>query len=234
MNGVHLVGQQTRTALPRDRTAPFGAGGDDPYGRSLRRGGSDLRLLGATTETIRTARFVQRADATDLGVLGRARGAVLDVGCGPARMVAAAIGLGLPALGVDTSPVAVRIARDAGLPVLCRSVFDVLPGDHRFATVLLLDGNVGIGGDAAALLERCGHLLAIGGNLLVEVDRDPAMNRSFHGVLTDDRGGRSGAFPWAELGLHAVTASASEADLEPVTTWSDRGRTFVELQRSTP
>lgn len=215
-----------------DEVALFGAGGDDPYGRALRRGGADLRLVGAATERVRTARFLRRADATDLGVLDRARGALLDVGCGPARMVAAAIERGLPALGVDTSAAAVRLARDAGLPVLHRSVFDPL-GGRRFATVLLLDGNVGIGGAPAALLARCGRLLATGGNLLVEVDRDPRLHRSFLAVLTDDRGGSSAAFPWAELGLDAVIAEAAGSGLEPAASWDEEGRTFVELQRRT-
>ena len=42
----------------------------------------------------------------------------------------------------------------AGGPALVRSVFETLPGEGRWDTVLLMDGNIGIGGDPAALLGR--------------------------------------------------------------------------------
>src|ERR1700676_4536689 len=67
---------------------------------------------------------------------------VLDVGCGPGRMVAALGGRGIPALGVDPAPAAVALTRRRGAPALQRSVFDRLPGEGRWGTVLLLDGNI--------------------------------------------------------------------------------------------
>ena len=45
-----------------------------------------------------------------------------------------------------------------GAPALCRSVFDPLPAEGRWAAVLALDGNIGIGGDPVAFLDRMRHL----------------------------------------------------------------------------
>ena len=84
-------------------------------------------------------------------------GPVLDVGCGPGRLVLGLAQRGTVALGVDPAPAAVALARSRGAPVLQRSVFDPLPGQGRWRTVLLADGNIGIGGDpepAAAPLRR--------------------------------------------------------------------------------
>src|SRR5690348_7657041 len=72
---------------------------------------------------------------------------VLDIGCGPGRLVVGLGRLGRPALGVDPAPSAVALARRRGAAVLQRSVFDPLPGSGRWQTILLLDGNIGIGGD---------------------------------------------------------------------------------------
>ena len=52
----------------------------------------------------------------------------------------------------------------------CRSVFQPVPGEGGWDTVLLADGNIGIGGDPVALLTRCRELLAPAGRVLVELD----------------------------------------------------------------
>ena len=49
-------------------------------------------------------------------------------------------------LGVDISRTAVARVRQAGASALHRSVFDPLPGQGRWGTALLADGNIGIGG----------------------------------------------------------------------------------------
>src|SRR5206468_10570518 len=77
---------------------------------------------------------------------------VLDVGCGPGRHVASLLRHGIPAMGIDPAPSAVRLARSRGAMVLQRSVFDPLPRPGGWGTALLLDGNVGIGGDPGRLL----------------------------------------------------------------------------------
>lgn len=87
------------------------------------------------------------------------RGTVLDVGCGPGRLVAELAARGRPALGIDVSEAAVAHTARLGGQALRRSVFEPLPGEGRWDTALLLDGNVGIGGDPAALLHRMAQLL---------------------------------------------------------------------------
>src|SRR5439155_18584151 len=59
-------------------------------------------------------RFVGQASAADEAVLARAAGPVLDVGCGPGRILAELARRGVPALGIDVSPAAVRLARARG------------------------------------------------------------------------------------------------------------------------
>src|SRR5205085_5771582 len=99
----------------------------------------------------------------------RALGPVLDVGCGPGRHVVALGRRGVMGLGVDVTPAAVEMAHSRGALVLHRSIFDRLPGTGRWGSALLVDGNVGIGGDAVALLRRLAALLRSGGRALIEV-----------------------------------------------------------------
>src|SRR4051812_49744005 len=98
------------------------------------------------------ARWLGPIAAADERVLARAVGPVLDVGCGAGRHVCALARRGVLALGLDVSPVAVRLARERGATAVEGSIFDRVPG--HWASALLLDGNVGIGGRPAALLRR--------------------------------------------------------------------------------
>lgn len=220
--------------LPGPVAGVFGGGGSEPYARALRDGTQQLELRDvsppARPRPVPVRRFGRPADEVDQRVLSRARGPVLDVGCGPGRMVAAAVGRGLPALGVDVSATAVGLARTAGLPVLRTSVFDLVPAAHLFATVLLLDGNIGIGGSPGQLLAHCCTLLGVGGNVVAEVDREPEADRTFTGVLQASDGATSDPFPWAEVGQVALARHGRRAGLTMVDRWSDSGRTFVELQ----
>ena len=97
-------------------------------------------------------------------------GPTIDLGCGPGRLVASLVKLGVPALGVDQSATAVALARRNGAPALRRDVFEPLPGTGRWSTVLLADGNVGIGGDPRRVLRRAGELLRTGGRCVAEFD----------------------------------------------------------------
>ena len=81
-------------------------------------------------------------------------GPTIDLGCGPGRLVARLVERGVPALGVDQSATAVGLARRSGAPALRRDVFEPLPGTGRWQTVLLADGNVGLGGDPWRVLRR--------------------------------------------------------------------------------
>ena len=85
-------------------------------------------------------------------MLARCEAPVLDVGCGPGRLVGALNARGVPALGIDISARAVEQARGRGAMALRRAVEQPVPAEGRWGTVLLADGNIGIGGDPAALL----------------------------------------------------------------------------------
>jgi len=149
---------------------------------------------------------------------------VLDVGCGPGRLVAALAAAARPALGIDTSPIAVAEARRRGAPVLRRSVFERLPGEGRWGAVLLLDGNVGIGGDAVALLARAARLLRAGGTVLAEVEA-PGRPSEALTVRIEAAGGAAGPwFPWATVGADGVAAVARAAGLSlaALEQWDDR------------
>jgi SAM-dependent methyltransferase len=96
----------------------------------------------------------------DKSILDRCEGPTLDIGSGPGRLTVALAERGIPALGIDITPYAVDLARSSGALVMLRDVFDRVPGTGRWTTVLLADGNIGIGGDPAALLSRVAELLA--------------------------------------------------------------------------
>ncbi len=105
----------------------------------------------------------------DASLIDRCSGPTLDVGSGPGRLAVALAERGVPTLGIDVAPHAVRIARSAGSLTLLRDVFGRVPGTGRWMIVLLADGTIGIGGDPAALLQRVAELLAPLGRALVEV-----------------------------------------------------------------
>ena len=210
------------------------AGALAPYERALR-SASPLRLRAGSGELIDLdlPRWLRAADEADETVLGRCRGPVLDVGCGPGRFVAALTARGVPALGVDIAEAAVMLTRREGHLALRRDVFARVPGEGRWPTVLLMDGNVGIGGDPARLLGRLVALLGPRGRALVEAhphrDRDVRMRARFA-----DASGRTVGpeFPWAEVGLPALTACARAAGCAVTETWTVRGRPFAALARA--
>jgi SAM-dependent methyltransferase len=167
------------------------------------------------------------ASGVERDLLDRARPPVLDVGCGPGRLLAALRARGVPSLGIDTSPLAVRRATLAG-PVLHRSVFAPLPLEGRWGSVLLVDGNVGIGGDPVALLRRVGALLAPAGSALVEVG---SPGRPVRRILArvEDGAGRGPWFPWADVGASALPALAAAAGLVVVEQWRAGPRWFSRM-----
>jgi hypothetical protein len=110
-------------------------------------------------------------------------------------------------------------------------VFDRVPATGRWMTVLLADGNIGIGGDPAALLRRMAELLAPLGQAVVEV-QPPGTElrreqvRLRHGEQAGDW------FPWAYVGVDQIAGIAAEAGLALAETWSGDGRWFAALRRS--
>jgi SAM-dependent methyltransferase len=175
-------------------------------------------------------RWLGPAGAVDERVLERAVGPVLDVGCGPGRHVSSLARRGVLALGVDVSPVAVRLARARGATAIERSIFDRLPGAGTWGSALLLDGNVGIGGRPAALLRRVAGLLAPGGRLLLELE--PPGGGSIAQRLRLERGETvSEWFAWARLAVDALDGPAAAAGLLVYDRWCDGGRWFAEAAR---
>lgn len=224
-------------ARPPGTDAPFhdGTWSADPYARALRTGQGPLflRRSDGWLLLLELERWCAAADAADLEVLRRCEGAVLDVGCGPGRLVAELGARGRRVLGIDVSEAAVARTVALGGQALRRSVFESVPGEGRWGTALLIDGNVGIGGDPRALLDRMAQLLAPGGLLIAETVTDPDVDERVQVRVADARGATGDPFPWARLGSPALLRHAARTDWAPVDQWTAGGRSFVSLRRRT-
>src|SRR5215211_8901768 len=105
-----------------------------------------IRLADGRLEPLEIDRWLADADAVDRQILADIEAPVLDLGCGPGRHLAALRAAGKRGLGIDLSPVAVRLARRRGAAAIPGDVFGAVPLAGHWWTALLLDGNVGIGG----------------------------------------------------------------------------------------
>lgn len=211
-------------------TATFGTGGAEPYASALR--GGDLLYLRDPSGghiAMDVSRWNADADDADLTLLASVTGPLLDVGCGPGRMVRAAQHLGLEALGIDVSLAAIELASRLGGAVIQGSIFDRVPAEGTWQTVLLVDGNVGIGGDIPALLTRCRELLCPTGEIVVEVHGEPDRLRHYLGEVVDTHGRRSARFPWAEVGRNSLAALLPAIGLRLAQSWEIDGRSFCRL-----
>lgn len=208
----------------------------DPYSDALRtgRGPLFLRRTDGWLLPLDVERWCAPADAADLEVLERCEGTVLDVGCGPGRLVAALAAQGRRGLGIDVSEAAVARTVRCGGQALRRSVFDPLPGTGRWGTVLLMDGNIGIGGDPPALLDRLARLLAPGGLLIAETAPQPDVDEHVLVQVTDARGTPGPPFRWARLGTPALLRHADRAGWHTDARWSTGDRCFVALRTGRP
>lgn len=166
----------------------------------------------------------------DRSVLARCRGATIDLGCGPGRLVQALQRRGQRVLGVDISLEAVRLARRRGVPVLRRDVFGPLPNEGGWRRVLCTDGSIGIGGDPVRLLTRSRRLLTHDGQLLVEVE--PPGSRTWWGELRLrylPAGAISRPFRWAYVASEELAEIAADAGFRILATWTEAGRWFATL-----
>ena len=175
-------------------------------------------------------RWCGEVDAVDLLLLSRAEGPVLDVGCGPGRLVAELARPGRSALGVDVASAAVHLTTAAGGAAIRRSVFDPLPGEGRWGAVLLADGNVGIGGDPVVLLRRGRRLAQPGGRVLVELEA-PGTGCATVRTRLERKGEVTPWFDWAHVAVDAVAGPAALAGLRVQDIWHAGGRWFASLTR---
>lgn len=175
------------------------------------------------------ARWHGPATMEECEILAEVEGPVIDLGCGPGRVVLSLAARGIPALGVDSSPEVVALARARGAVVIHRDLFGPLPGEGRWATVVLFDGNIGIGGDPQRLLTRCHRLTGGKGRALVEVD-PPGQGWRRITALIESCDGLSPAFAWALVGADSIHPLAESAGFDvTAVTETISGRWFASL-----
>jgi hypothetical protein len=133
-------------------------------------------------------------------------------------------------LGVDIVREAVEQARRRGVSALRRNIFDPLPGEGRWNTALLADGNIGIGGAPVRLLRRMAELIDREGRVVCDL-ADPGTGVRHHDARLVTAMKRSGSFPWAQVGPEAIEGVASEAGLRVTEVRDHHGRWFAVLAR---
>ena len=200
-------------------SAAAGHGGEGAY-----------RVADGRIRRLPLRRWLAPVDAADRALLRYAVAPVLDIGCGPGRHLAALAAAGHEGLGLDLSPVAVRIARARGAEAILRSVFADVPGAGTWRTALLLDGNIGIGGRPEALLTRARDLIAPDGAVLVEA-APPGRPTRRERVRLETRGAMSPWFGWATVGLDRIRPVARAAGLDCADVLDLGGRWFARLER---
>lgn len=193
-----------------------------------RLGEARLRTRGGHDLPFSAARWHAPAAREEVEVLAGVRGPVLDLACGPGRLVGHLVKRGVVAVGVDAAPDAVAAAHRRGAPALLGDVWHTLPLEGSWQTVLLFDGNIGIGARPSDLLGRCAQLLAPGGSVLAEVGRPGTAS-----VSTDARiewcGWRSPWFPWATVAAEDIGAVARAAGFGVLRVQEAGGRSFAHL-----
>lgn len=196
--------------------------------------GADCDVVGLTREPrpLAVRDWVRPADAADAALLAHCRGETLDIGCGPGRMTRALAERGHAALGIDVVPEAVRMTRERGALAILRDVFDTVPGEGRWGTALLADGNVGIGGDPRALLARVRTLLAPGGRVVLDLAA-PGTGVQSRWVRLETPAQRTRPFRWAVVGADAIGALAVAVGLvvHGLHVRNDRWFAVLEKQR---
>ncbi|MDQ1490033.1 MAG: hypothetical protein QOD57_3556 [Actinomycetota bacterium] len=196
-----------------------------------------LRADDGTALPLEPGRWHAEPSPHEEALLATMAGPVLDVGCGPGRLVLGVARRGEVALGVDPAPAACALARNRGAAVLQRSVFDPLPGAGRWRTIVLADGNIGIGGDPVRLLRRCRDLLAPQGTVVVEVEGPSSATGWRRYTVRLERGAVHGPwFSWAVVGAQGVAGLAVAAGLEVLRLQciAAEGRWFAHLGRPGP
>ncbi len=174
-------------------------------------------------------RWLRAPGAGEWELLRRAVGPVLDVGCGAGRHVVALRRQGVEAVGIEVSRHASALARERGGVVIEGSIFEVRLASV-WSTALLLDGNIGIGGDPAALLRRVADLLLPAGAALVELEPPSTASRTSRVRLESSRE-VSDWIPWTFVASDEIEAIAAAAGLRLDELWQSEGRWFARLLR---
>jgi SAM-dependent methyltransferase len=196
-----------------------------------------LRLVDAGGQELGVfplSRYLAEPDAGELALLARLPGPVLDVGCGPGRHVLALAARGVSALGLDLSPLAVRLARRRGADVVRGNVFGEVPRAGHWGSALLLDGNIGIGGDPPALLRRVASLLRPGGVIAVEVEVGAIVSSRDLPVRLRAGHAESDWFCWGRLGVEELDDVARCCGLDVRRRVEVGGRCYAELVTPSP
>ncbi|MFG1673458.1 class I SAM-dependent methyltransferase [Micromonospora sp. NPDC049282] len=202
----------------------------DGFGAALRRraGAHWLVQADGVRRRLPVERWHGPAEAATVAVVSRCHGPTLDLGCGPGRLAAALTRAGVTTVGVDVCPQAVALTRARGAVAVRADLFAPLPAEGRWRHVVLLDGNIGIGGDPERLLRRCRDLLGPDGTVLVELD--PPGSGTWQGQAHVVSGRRRGpSFGWARLDTRSVHVPAAAAGLTLRDLRPAGGRWFAEL-----
>ena len=176
--------------------------------------GEPTHVVGVADEPVAlpVSEWTQPADQHDHRLLDLCVGPTLDVGCGPGRLTAELAERGHVVLGIDVVREAVGQTRERGGAAIVRDVFDELPGEGRWETALLADGNVGIGGDPLALLRRLTEVVDPLGRVVVEV-AGPGVAASTHWASLQAGDQRSRPFRWSVVSVDSIGETAAEAGL---------------------
>ena len=187
-----------------------------------------VRFEHCAARPLAVGRWVAGADVVDEHALAALDGPVLDVGCGPGRHLHALARRGVFGLGVDLCPAAVALARGRGANAIVGSIFGEVPRGGLWRSALLLDGNIGIGGDPARLLQRIVSLLAPGGAILVELAA-PETDTVQTLARLETASAVSEWFAWAEVSAASIGELAGPAGVQVSDVWQNRGRWFALL-----
>jgi hypothetical protein len=128
------------------------------------------------------------------------------------------------------SSVAVGLSMARGGLALRRRINHPLPAEGRWGTALLIDGNVGMGGDVATLLARCAQLVRPGrlGHLRGSTRCSGGTKAAPLCCGAEDAS--SVTLPWSRVGGAALLQAAKALDLLLVEEWTAGERVFVALR----
>ncbi len=212
------------------RVEPFWAG---VFASALRDGSCRVHGLAEVSHELPVRAWREPAGESDRVLLRHCLDPCLDIGCGPGRMTQELAATGVRVLGVDLVGEAVDQARRRGVAALKRDVFGPLPGEGRWASALLADGNIGIGGDPGLLLRRVAALLMPGGRVVVDlVPRGIGLRTRT--VRLEGNGVLSAPFRWTLVGPEAINQLAVRSGFVVAGLHEYDGRWFAVLHKAQP